>query len=682
MGRRKRTLLIGCGALSLAVGLVGARAGVGPRIVQAWSPNRVPAIQRHLWDSAASENFNDNGPTARVRSERRQPALRNYYPSGSANTCSDSLGSNVKVDQGCLNLAAITDRYGHNLEGRSQAHNETAIAVNPANHNQLVAASNDYKLGDGLDGGTSYSSDGGRTWQNSEVPLQFSPGGDFLAGPRNQCSSTPEPGPPLRMYWQGGGDPSIAWDTKGNVYFAGLHFHRGSGVTENPDYSSGVYVQRSTGNGGASWNFPGAAAATCSQPAGSVSGALVDKPYMTIDDTPGSPLTDRIYVTWTFFAATGTAYIYEAYSADYGRSFSDPVLVSQTSTLCPQNYSFIGVTPESGNNCDENQFSQPFVGPDHALYVVFANYNTLAATSASGENSSQMLLEKSSDGGQSFGPPVRVGTFNDLPDCAAYQGGQDAGRSCVPEQGSQQESVFRAANYPSGGVDPTDPSRVAITYGSYINRNSNPSTGCAPAGTTGVAGFFTPLYSGVKTSACANKILLSVSTDGGGSFTGNGSDPSTVTTIPQAPAQAHADQWFQWAGFNASGTLAVSYYDRSYGSDITNGDMDVTLSATSGSRWDVFTQQRVTTSSMPLPTQFPNKLGNSTFFGDYTGLAVADEAYPLWADTREPDLVECGGGGPPAVCTFIQPGSGDDPANNQDIFTDRVGLGGGAGNGG
>jgi hypothetical protein len=82
---------------------------------------------------------------------------------------------------------------------------------------------------------------------------------------------------------------------------------------------------------------------------------------------------------------------------------------------------------------------------------------------------------------------------------------------------------------------------------------------------------------------------------------------------------------------------------------------------------------RVTSGSMPPPTQFPDTRGNSLFYGDYSGLAVsADTAYPLWMDTRDPDLFQCGSlGGPPAVpprlCTGSEPNRLG--ANDQNIYT-------------
>ena len=63
-----------------------------------------------------------------------------------------------------------------------------------------------------------------------------------------------------------------------------------------------------------------------------------------------------------------------------------------------------------------------------------------------------------------------------------------------------------------------------MTFGSYINKDSNETNGCAP---TGFASDGNPTYTGVKTAgACANKILLSVSTNGGASFSGTGRGPA------------------------------------------------------------------------------------------------------------------------------------------------------------
>ena len=373
---------------------------------------------------------------------------------------------------------------------------------------------------------------------------------------------------------------------------------------------------------------------------------LEDKALMAVDDNKSSPYRDRIYVTWTEFAADGSAYIYEVHSDDYGETFSPRVLVSGNSSMCPVTY---GAGTPNGN-CNENQFSDPFVGPDGALYVAYNNYNNAVAGD---DNRNQILLAKSTDGGNTFSAPVKVSDYYDLPDCDTYQGaGADSFRACVPEKGSSAVSVFRATNYASGAVNPKHPNQVVVTVGSYINQHSNESNGCVPTGFASSDGINT--FTGVKTpGACNNDILLSVSNNGGASFTGGTTDPRQEATVNQDPKQATTDQFWQWASFTKDGKLAVDYYDRQYGHDETTGYSDFTLS---GSKDLVkFASKRVTTSSMPPPTQFGGPHGGQ-FYGDYIWLDTAgNDALPIWSDTRDPDLFLCPGTGtpghPPALCT-------------------------------
>jgi hypothetical protein len=574
------------------------------------------------------------GVPAKAPAVRAGPRMSNV----GVNLCPRNFGPNVLVNQNCLN---VTDP---DLQGRGQAQNETAIAQNPLNPRQMVAGFNDYRRGDGTCG-TAFSRNGGSSWTDSTMPNGFTRGTAF--------------GNVARQYWQAGGDPSVAWDSRGNAYYSCQVFMRGpGGVTNNPDLSSAVYVFRSTGDAGASWNFTGHPAVETfnSNPA-----VLTDKPYMTIDNNPNSPFRDRIYVTWTQFAADGTAYLMEVHSNDYGQTFSAPVVVSTTSSLC----SNTGGVPTPQGTCNNNQFSNPFTGPDGALYVAFDNFNT---TNTGNDNHFQVLLTKSTDGGQTFSAPVLVGNYYELPDCAAFQGGQDPFRACIPEKGTAQNSVFRATNYPSGAVNPANPSQVAVTFGSYINRDSNESDGCAPAGNSTTTGG--QLYTGVKTAgACNNKILLSVSNNGGATFTGSTVDPRLLPVVNTARRQNGTDQWWQWAGFTPRGTLVTSYYDRQYGSAEFTGNMDISVSTSRN--LSSFKVSRATSASMPLPTQFPDTQGNSLFFGDYTGLSAVSGAHPLWMDTRNPDAFLCPGtaapGVPPAVCTAAEPNGLI--ANDQQIYT-------------
>ncbi|MBX6341418.1 MAG: exo-alpha-sialidase, partial [Thermomicrobiaceae bacterium] len=585
-------ILAAGGLLSLLL----LQAAANPGRSEAMTYGKLTQVQRRILSGFADFEFNP--AHARVAN-----LPRNYLPHGD-DGCPQRRDGNIKVNQNCLNLS------DPDLQGRAQAQNETAIAHDPSNPNHVVASFNDYRRGDGNCYGA-FSLDNGKTWTDTTIPMSFTRGKAFGAD---------------RQYWEAGGDTTVAWDTKGNVYFLCMMFNRGRPVASNPDMSSAVYIFRSTQNFGASWNFPARPVVESADLAGTGTQPFEDKPYMTVDNHAGSPFQDRVYVTWTEFTADGTAYIWESYSKDYGETFGPRHLVSTSSPLCANTFGL----PTPHGACNENQFSQPFTGPDGTLYVVFDNYNNQPVGK---DNRNQILLARSTDGGETFESPVKVSDFYDLPDCVTYQG-KDAGRACVPEKGDSTNSFFRAANYPSGAVNPTDPSQVVVTFGSYINVHSNESNGCVPNGINPDTG--QNLFIGVKTpGACNNDILVSVSTNHGRRFTGTNTDPRKLTSVNQERGQATTDQWWQWIAFARGGKVATSYYDRQYDKDEFNGDSDISLSGSSDA--SEFATVRVTSSPMPPPTQF-----DGLFYGDYTGLAAFDgDAYPIWMDTRSPDLFLC-----------------------------------------
>jgi hypothetical protein len=572
----------------------------------------------------------------------------NYFPTGD-DGCPGTLGPNVKVNQNCLNVS------DSDLQGRGQANNETSVAVDPFNPKHILASGNDYRRGDGNCYGA-FSLDGGMSFADTTIPMGFTRGNAFGAA---------------RQYWQAGGDTSVGWDTRGNGYFSCQVFMRGAPPSSSKDLSSAFYVFRSTGNAGSSWNFPGRPVIESPDVAGTGLAPFEDKQLMTVDNHQGSPFQDRVYVTWTEFAADGTAYIFESFSNDYAQSFSKKVLVSSDSSLCPTTFGI----PTPLGRCNENQFSQPFTASDGSLYVVWNNYNN--ALSNATDNRNQVLVVKSTDGGKTFGAPVKVADFFDLPDCPTYQGGQDPGRSCVPEKSSAMRSVFRAANYPSGGVNPQNQKQIVVSFGSYINAHSNETNGCIP---DGLAADGNNKFIGVKTAgACNNHILVSVSNDAGTSFTGTTTDPRKLASATPAKRQQTSDQWFQWLAFTNGGKLAISYYDRQYGDDELTGNSDFSLSGSAGNDIGAgnFAVKRVTSSSLPLPTQFPNPQGNGTFWGDYTGVsAVNNDAFPTWSDTRGRDVFVCPGTGlpgtPPALCSATT--ASGLVANDQDIFMSKVDI--------
>jgi hypothetical protein len=629
---RSRSLLTLTLLAALLLALAGVRAVNAPSAsAEAFGYQDLTPLQKRLVSGTLALELGGEG-----RGAAQSRAAAPLGPHTAA--CADNRGFNIKVNQNCVNA---TDP---DLHGRSQAQNETWMAADPNNPRHLIATYNDYRRGDGTCG-VSYSLDGGRRWADATLPTNFTRGTAFGGKPR--------------QYWQGGGDPSVAWDTRGNAYYSCLLFNRGLAVSPHPDQSSGLYLFRSTGTNGASWNFTGRPTAEHADTAGA-GNFLLDKQFMTVDANVRSPFRDRVYVTWTQFAEDGTAYIYGAYSADYGEHFSAPVLVSSDTDLCQVTFGL----PTPQGRCNVNQFSQPFTGPDGTLYVAFANYNNAVSGD---DNRNQMLLARSTDGGATFSAAVKAGDFYDLPDCLTYQG-KNPFRGCIPEKAPTTNSYFRAANYPLGAVDPRNPGRIVVTYGSYISRNSNETNGCTPAGFSPVTGI--NRYVGVKDGGCNNDILLSASNDGGRTFTGTTVDPRQLPVISDGPGQARTDQFWQGAAFSPRGTLVTSYYDRQYGSDEQTGYSDVTVSMSRdpGRSRHV----RVTTASMPPPTQF-----EGVFFGDYIQLAVtATHAHPLWSDTRGPAPVLCPGTGtptvPPKLCTGTSPNAPF--SNDQDIFTAAVPL--------
>jgi hypothetical protein len=583
-----------------------------------------------------------------------------YFPAAGGG-CSKTIGTNIKVNQNCQNLS--------DFPGQTGDADEPAIAQDPNNPSHLVAASNTTLFGNFTLVETYYSLDGGQHWSNSTPPIGETVSNAF--GGSNAFGSVGV------EFWQAFADPSLAWDTQGNAYLAGIAYQiaafPGLNETNNPDASSAVYVFRSTLNNGASWNFTARPVFEYGNAAGK-SLIVEDKPYMTVDNHVGSPFKDRIYVTWDEidFSATGPEYVWESYSDDYGETFSPRVLVSGNNTkLCTDPHGFD--TPQG--NCNLSYYPQPFTGPDGALYVVFGNQNNPVSATPSNcpgqiapgntnpcDNHLQILLAKSTDGGVSFSLPVKVADYYDLPDCPTYQAGQGYSNfKCVPEKGASTNSVFDAINYPVGAVHPQNPKTVAVTVPSYINVHSNESKGCVPQGTSPATG--NGLFTGVKTpGACNNDILVSVSNDGGLTFTGGRTDVRLLPSVTQGADVS--DQFRQWAAFTRSGEFVVSYYDRRYGNNEMTGSMDISAS---GSYDGIhFATKRVTSSSMPLPTQY---LG--LFFGDYAGLSGVDDVHPIWTDTRDPQLLLCPGtakaGVPPAVCRMTAPNGIS--LNNQEIFT-------------
>lgn len=471
-----------------------------------------------------------------------------------------NTGSNVRVNQ----------------DYSCQPQDETAIDQNPLNQSNYVAGANDYRLGWGTSGFYA-TTDNGNSWYDGITPFPSLPSGDNL---------------------DGGGDPVVVYDRSGVAYYAQINFNR-------TDDTSGVWVNRST-NGGFTWSRPCVAIQASSTdtqgvcggagdvrqpgdgtvsfqqdndsrlnssvpthdkewltagprpagvqpqcfspfavPATQLATGTVTTPKTTVACAPGTIGSDRLYVTFSIFAAagqnTGNAQIFLSYSDDQGRSWSQPKPIYGTGSFCFA----------AGQSCRDSQGSEPTVNPTTGeVWVGFENGDTI--------DEDQYLVVHSTDGGQTFSAPSRVDTLYDVNEPRGVNGRAD----CVARgQGSTRtvltNTCFRA--------DPIMQSIVADKRGGafaddvyaviYDNRNGT-----------------------IRDSN--NDVFFYKSTDGGNTWIGPtrvNNDPSTTPAnrdcgrntdsiagnSANCPEQNYgADQFFPFVSINQAGNLLVTFHDR------------------------------------------------------------------------------------------------------------------------
>jgi hypothetical protein len=288
-------------------------------------------------------------------------------------------------------------------------HNETSIAVNPTNHNNIIGGANDYQLGINSGGHVTesirsrahVSFDGGQTW--TEYPLEA-----FSA-------------------YQATGDPSVAFDADGHAYYATLGFRFvGPANAQNPD----VRVANS-GDGGKTWAV--SVVAHGSGVETSV-GDLLDKEYVAAWGHGNAIVTYGDYRLLNK-GAFSSAKIYAVVTHDYGKTWSAPTLIS--------------------GSLDEAFVSVPTVAADGRIYVAFMNTNDLNTGRDTYE-----VVEVSPATGARLAGPFAVGLvidgFTDMPVAFGRQ--------------TYQDSVFRSWSAGNITADPTNAAHLAVVW--FDMRNS------------------------------------------------------------------------------------------------------------------------------------------------------------------------------------------------------------------
>ena len=256
--------------------------------------------------------------------------LSTHSVNGNAGTSSSaSVGPNVDISNEC------------------GPQSETYITVNTSKTKSLAGGSNEiFRLPM-----RAYASfDGGSSWAGTDAPLPPAKGANGI---------------------DFGSDPSLVFDTQGNLFYSYIVVFFGGGNGIN---GTEMAVAKST-DGGRS--FPGATFFSFS----SGSDHFNDKPMITADRNPRSPFRDNIYVAWDAASGGSTGGgIRVARSLDHGASFT----VTRADDPSGPGRSIGAV---------------PFVGPNGELYVAWNDYAANA-----------IMLNRSFDGGATWGTPVVVST--------------------------------------------------------------------------------------------------------------------------------------------------------------------------------------------------------------------------------------------------------------------------------
>jgi hypothetical protein len=476
------------------------------------------------------------------------------------------VGANARVTRD--NTASSYLRYDGSSDasmaacstGRRQQ-NEPTVAVDPHNTSVIAAGANDYCAsivnGD-VWAGYYRSTDGGSSWQDSLVPgypADASAGG--TASPAHgSCGAS--------------GDPSQAFDNAGRLFYAFICFNRGKPV------NGGVYVARYTGDGG---TYDRTVLVKKGTPSAhfSGSGLFQDKINLAVDQTAG-PNSGNVYVAWSQYTGlAGNNAVLLSRSTDHGLTFSHPVRVAEA----------LGTA----------SFADLAVGPDGAVYVTFIDYPS------SSNPSTEIRLAKSTDGGQTFGPPVTVASI----------------------------VQFDSSQYSGNGASDCGDGPFACPTGFTFSRFFSSSAVAADA--TGVH----VVWAARTAEGGQSKIFVRNSPDGV-------SWPTPAATLDTVAA---GHQWFPDIA-SSGGTISVVFYDSrsdpaysagrppgNTASGVNSGNVVntyVAQSTSGGTSWSE-TQVSSVGSNFGWETHGSRRIG---FWGDYLYIsAVGGTVKAAWTDSRD-----------------------------------------------
>ena len=183
-------------------------------------------------------------------------------------------------------------------------HNETSIAVNPTDPDNLISGANDYQLA-------------------------INPGGHVAASTRSRATVSFDGGAQLDRLPDPhdidlpghGGDPAVAFDGAGNAYYATLGFRFvGPANAQNPDILVSV-----SQDGGVTWDPHRVAQGSG---VGTSVGDLLDKEYVTAWGDGNALITFGDFRLGQKGAARNPADLFSTVTHDAGATWTKPVRIS------------------------------------------------------------------------------------------------------------------------------------------------------------------------------------------------------------------------------------------------------------------------------------------------------------------------------------------------------------------
>jgi len=320
------------------------------------------------------------------------------------------FGTDTSLKSGqvlCTTPTSGAANVNTDCEAAPGPHNETSIAVNPTNTDNIIGGVNDYQLGlnsgghvtESIESRAHVTFDGGQTW--TEYPVQFT------------------------GTYQATGDPAVAFDGSGNAYYATLGFRFvGPSNAQSPD----VLVNTSS-DGGVHWAShvvaSGSGVFTCA-------GDVLDKEYITAWGNGNALVVFGDFHQGPHGGFAGSQ-IYSTITHDAGKSWSTPRVISGDLV-----FAFVA-TPTISNG---------------RIFVSFLNTGDLNT----GRDTYEVVEVSSSTGARIAGPfdvSLVIDGATDYPIAFGRQ--------------TYQDSTFRSWAAGNLTADPTTPGHLAMVWSDMRN---------------------------------------------------------------------------------------------------------------------------------------------------------------------------------------------------------------------